>query len=186
MSEYVRVLSAVGASRDIYLPTTYLLGGGLGDQLHIDRRAEYDQELAAIWDHAKGQPPAASPGDERHAKHGRELGEQAIRAKVASVDVVGTKGVAGYDARPGGKAPAANPEQRFIRTGYSEQQEGSTAVLMAEGALGDAQGRHAITRTPRARIGQLSRWSLGAGLTQLRAHVATEADRLREELKLQG
>ena len=60
-------------------------------------------------------------------------------------------------------APAANPEQSFIRTGYSEQQEGSTAVLMAERALGDAQGRHAIARTPRARIGQLSTWSLGCG-----------------------
>ena len=59
--------------------------------------------------------------------------------------------------------PAANPEQSFIRTGYSEQQEGSTAVLMAERALGDAQGRHAIARTPRARIGQLSTWSLGCG-----------------------
>ena len=38
----------------------------------------------------------------------------------------------------------------------SEQQEGSTAVLMAERALGDAQGRHAIARTPRARIGPVS------------------------------
>ena len=61
------------------------------------------------------------------------------------------------------RPPAANPEQSFIRTGYSEQQEGSTAVLMAERALGDAQGRHAIARMPRARIGQLSTWSLGCG-----------------------
>ena len=60
-------------------------------------------------------------------------------------------------------APAASPEQSLIRSGYSEQQEGSTAVLMAERALGDAQGRHAIARTPRARIGQLSTWSLGCG-----------------------
>ena len=89
-------------------------------------------------------------------------------------------------------APAANPEQSFIRTGYSEQQEGSTAVLMAERALGDAQGRHAIARTPRARIGQLSTWSLGCGfdsavgalqlVIELTVEVLQEQDSYRHRL----